>query len=126
VPVYEARCNHCGKLHDYFQNVANYLETPVCCGEKTEKVIFHAPMGYVENIYYSSPIDGKPITTKQARVEDLKRSGCRPWEGMEQEKKEAKRREAYEEQAADSKMEKAIEQTIREMPEEKKTVLGLT
>ena len=45
---------------------------------------------------------------------------------MEQEKKEAARRQAYKEAAEDKKLEASIEKTIKDMPEQKKAVLGLT
>ena len=125
MPVYEAKCHECGTVHSYYQTVDNRHETPECCGAKTEKVILNAPVGRVENIFYTSPIDGRPITTKQERIEDLKRNNSRPWEGMEQERKEAQRRAAYEEQKQDAKLEKAIEQTIKELPDHKKAVLGV-
>lgn len=38
---------------------------------------------------YESPVTGKWIEGRKARREDLKRSGSRPWEGLEQERKEA-------------------------------------
>ena len=126
MPVYDAVCRICRKEHTYYQTVDNRHQTPECCGQKTEKVILNAPVGRVETIFYTSPIDGRPITTKQAREEDLRRNNCRPWEGLEQEKKEAARRAEYEEQKQDAKIEKAIEQTIKELPEQKKAILGLT
>jgi hypothetical protein len=126
MPLYEARCTVCKKNHDYYQTVANCQDTPICCGVKTEKVIFNPPMGYVHNIHYTSPIDGRPITTTQARRDDLARNNCRPWEGMEQEKKEAERRAQYEEQKQDAKLEKTINETLAHMPSQKKAVLGLT
>jgi hypothetical protein len=106
MPVYESVCRKCGKVHDYIRPVSGYMDTPDCCGEKTQKVILSAPMGYVENIHYTSPIDGRPITTKQARIEDLRRSGSRPWEGIEQETKVARQRAAEEEKAQDKARQK--------------------
>jgi hypothetical protein len=40
---------------------------------------------------YESPIDGRWIEGRKARREDLRRSGSRPWEGLEQEKKAAQK-----------------------------------
>lgn len=60
---------------------------------------------------YESPITGKPITTKQQRIEDLKRSGCVPYEsGMVE---EGNRRLAAEEY----KLEKALDETVDEQIE---------
>jgi hypothetical protein len=44
---------------------------------------------------YESPVTGKIVEGRVARREDLARTGSRPWEGLEQEKKEAQRRKAY-------------------------------
>lgn len=38
---------------------------------------------------YESPVTGKWIEGRKARREDLKRTNSRPWEGIEQERKEA-------------------------------------
>jgi hypothetical protein len=42
---------------------------------------------------YESPVSGLWVEGRRARREDLKRTGCRPWEGLEQERKEAARAE---------------------------------
>lgn len=38
---------------------------------------------------YESPIDGRMVEGRRQRRNDLARSGCRPYEGREQEQKEA-------------------------------------
>lgn len=123
MPVYESQCTQCGRVQDYFQTVANRGDTPVCCGEKTQKVILNAPMGYVENIAYTSPIDGRPITTKQARIDDLARNNCRPWEGMEQETKVAQQRVKQEEKIADQKIEQAVVSAYQSLSSDKRKAL---
>ncbi|WP_175740026.1 hypothetical protein [Burkholderia ambifaria] len=60
---------------------------------------------------YTSPIDGRWIEGRRARTEDLKRNGCRPWEGMETERKEAIKRA----EAADAEFGKKIESGIAEV-----------
>lgn len=40
---------------------------------------------------YESPATGEWVEGRKARREDLKRSGCRPYEGREQEAKEAQK-----------------------------------
>jgi hypothetical protein len=80
-------------------------------------------MGHVVNIHYTSPIDGRPITTKQARIDDLKRSGSRPWEGLEQEKKVAQERKKYEEKVEDKKLEAAAVQAWQSLKPEQRKVL---
>jgi len=122
--IYESRCNSCGKLYEYIKPAAQYLDSPFCCGVRTEKVILNAPMGHVVNIYYTSPIDGKPITTKQARINDLRANNCRPWQGLEEERKEAKRRAAYEEEKQDKALEKSVVEAWRQLTPEKQALLS--
>lgn len=83
-------------------------------------------MGYCENIHYQSPITGRPITTKQARIDDLKRNNCRPWEGMEQETKVAQERVKAEEKALDAKLEATAAAVLNSMPSEKRAALEAT
>ena len=42
---------------------------------------------------------------------------CRPWEGMEQEKKEAARRKEYAKQDLNTASDKAVEQAFTALPE---------
>lgn len=56
---------------------------------------------------YQSPVTGKWIEGRRARREDMARTGSRPWEGMEQEQKEASRRKQYEEQKQDARLHEA-------------------
>jgi hypothetical protein len=123
MPTYEAMCRKCGKYHEYISSISRCYDTPECCGEKTVKSIFTAPVGYCENIHYQSPIDGRAITTKQARVEDLKRNGCRPWEGMEQEKKVAQERVKAEEKAFDARLEETAVGVYQSLPSESRQAL---
>lgn len=89
MPVYEALCKSCGKVHNYYRRVADCMDTPECCGEKTQKVILSAPAGFADLPGYESPITGEWIEGRAARRNDLAKHGCRPWEGMEQEQKYA-------------------------------------
>ena len=51
------------------------------------------------------------VEGRAQRREDLKRSGCRPWEGLEQERKEAARHQQYEA----AKEDRALERTAGEV-----------
>jgi putative FmdB family regulatory protein len=129
VPTYEYECPQCQKQGEYFAPMAQSDSPPDCeCGAPTKRVILSAPAGFVwfpaaGGQGYVSPTSGKFIDTKRARVEDLKRSGCRPYEGFEQETKEAKRQTAYEEKKADEKLEHAVRTAYHELPPEKRAVL---
>lgn len=94
-----------------------------------DKLMMHAFPKKSAAVYvmpaYQSPITGKWIDTPSQRRDDMARNNCRPWEGMEQEQKEASKRQAYEEKAYDQRLEGAIEQTLKDMPTEKKAALGV-
>jgi hypothetical protein len=66
---------------------------------------------------YESPIDGRWIEGRRARREDLKRSNSRPWEGLEQEKKEAARFHVEREKKDDALAEKIAHRLWAEAPE---------
>lgn len=80
-------------------------------------------MGIVDIPAYVSPVTGKLINSRTDRREDLKRAGCREWEGMEQETKVAQQRAREEEKAADAKLESAVVAAWQSMPSEKRRVL---
>lgn len=72
---------------------------------------------------YQSPIDGKPVEGRAQRREDLKRSGCRPWEGMAAEKKEAARQQEYQRQHLESRLHDTAMRTFYELSPEKRRIL---
>ena len=121
--IYESICLTCGAYHEYVRPVAEYLNTPVCCGVKTQKRLLTPPMGIVDIPAYESPASGKIINSRAQRREDFKRTGTRPWEGIAEEKKEAARQAQYAEQKQDAAMEHTIRTTLQHMPESKKQAL---
>lgn len=76
-----------------------------------------APAVFSDLPGYESPATGKWVEGKRARREDLKRSGCRPYEGREQESKEANRYKAEAERRVDSRAEEAAHRAWAEAPE---------
>jgi hypothetical protein len=66
---------------------------------------------------YESPITGKWIEGRKARREDLRRHGCRPWEGREQEEKVAARARAEQDQKLDALAEKMAHRAWEFAPE---------
>lgn len=123
MPIYEARCPQCGTVKDYYQTAANCRVTPDCCGSPMEKVILSAPMGIVDIPAYVSPTSGRWINSRRERNEDLKASNARPWEGLEQEKKEAERQKAYMEQKEDRALTVAAEKAFAQLEPEKQRIL---
>ena len=66
---------------------------------------------------YQSPITGQWIEGRKARREDLKRHECRPWEGREQEAKEAAKVRAEADRRLDQIAERMAHRAWAEAPE---------
>ncbi len=73
---------------------------------------------------YQSPVTGKWIDTPAQRRDDLARSGSRPWEGMEREKKEAARRKRDSEREMDCVAEKIAVESWQQLPEAHRRALS--
>lgn len=111
MPIYEAACLKCGKYHTYIRKAADCLDTPECCGAKTEKRILSAPMARMDMQpwdAYESPATGKMITSYAQRREDMKAAGCRDYEGRESEERQARRARQEEEAKAEEKLDAAV------------------
>lgn len=81
------------------------------------------PMIFGDLPSYRSPIDGHWIDGRRQRQEDLKRNRARPWEGLEQEKKEAARQQRYLEEKIDRNLEKAAAETYYQLSPSKRDLL---
>lgn len=66
---------------------------------------------------YESPIDGRWVEGRKARREDLRRSNSRPWEGIDQERKEADRIQRENSRALDNLAEKMAHRAWALAPE---------
>lgn len=109
--IYEAVCLKCGRYHTYIRKVADYLDTPECCGQKTDKRLLSAPMMRADIAPWDafvSPATGKTITSYAQRREDMKASGCRDWGGRKDEAHNAARQKGYEEDALDAKLDETV------------------
>ena len=119
--VYE--CKICGKIGDSEEPFKN----PVCCGQSMDTTYIHSELHsvYVMPEYYS-PIDNRPILTSRQRREDFERNNARPYEGREQEEKEARKRQKEIEAKQDKALERAITETYYQLPPEKRRLLEST
>lgn len=72
---------------------------------------------------YLSPVTGLWVEGRKARREDLARTECRPYEGFEQEKKEADRRLKYHEQASDRKLTDSAHRAFHQLDPAKRRIL---
>lgn len=64
---------------------------------------------------YRSPIDGREISSRKQRREDLKRNECRPYEGFEQENKVAMQYRADQDKQFESKLDGMLEKTYHQL-----------
>ena len=122
MPTYRFRCSACSRVEDVVRSIEGRNSPLDCCGPM-ERVIVAPALFVPMEIRYTSPIDGKPITSKQARIEDLKRSGSRPWEGLDQEKKESARKEQYADKALDESLTKTASEAFYQLPQSKRDIL---
>lgn len=72
---------------------------------------------------YESPATGKVITSHTARRYDMQESGCRQWEGSEQEKKHAAKVKLEEQAKEDRQIEQWVGEAYHQLPAEKKQIL---
>lgn len=114
MPLYTFKCPDCGTLDRVFRKVAERNQAPVCqhgaIGHYMQRIV-EAPAVQADLPGYTSPIDGRWVEGRRARTEDLKRNQCRPWEGMDVERKEAVKRT----EAADAEFGKKIEAGVAEV-----------
>lgn len=123
MPLHDFRCGN-GHVFEKMQpadRIRQYAKCPDC-GLDAEMVWLRAPIGFVRpDICYDSPIDGRPITSYQARLDDLARADCVPYEPgirQDQERNERERTEALE-----RAVEKTVEKEIAMMPSMKREKL---
>ena len=72
---------------------------------------------------YESPATGQWVEGRAQRREDLKRSGCRPWEGKEQELKERNRQAAYIREGNARALDEAANRAFHQMDPRKRRLL---
>lgn len=122
MPVHDFRCP---AGHTFEALVGQGVDWLFCerCKEIAQKVFLRAPAGYVQgDICYDSPVDGRPITNRHARIEDLRRNGCVEWDpGMKQDA-QRDRREAQE--SLDRAVDTTVEQAWAGMPTKKREALA--
>lgn len=109
MPCYNYRC---AVGHDFTRwlPLAQHRRWMPChCGVLAEQVIT-APLlvKAAPDVCYDSPIDGRPITSWEARQEDLKRHNCRPYDP------EMKTDYHMRCKASDTALDQAIEATVEQ------------
>lgn len=122
MPVYSYGCGKCGREEDAFRSIEARHDGPACCGAKM-RIEIRPAYAQPDLPGYVSPVTGEWVDGRRARREDLKRTGSRPWEGMEAEKAEAARRRKESEAKFDRKLDEGIRRAYHQLPPEKRRIL---
>lgn len=116
MPLHSFVCanRHLSELYQPLDGLREFEPCPVeGCAEQAQKHFLTAPMARVEHIEYRSPVDGRPITTKHGRMEDLARNNCVEYDpGM---KTDYLRRQGDANEAIEKKADAIVEQEIHAM-----------
>lgn len=123
MPLHDHRCTKCGEMEERFIALDQLSAVQLHeCGGELERVFLRFPFAVVQDdICYDSPIDGRPITSKQARMEDLARGDCVPYEPGIREDQE--RRRAESEAALERSFDATVEREIATMSARKREKL---
>ena len=102
--------HECEKGHRFERTIplAELDDVQTCeCGAPAKRVFLKFPAAFVQaDIHYTSPIDGRPITSKQARLEDMARNNCMEYDpAMKQDVLRNRK-------AADDHLDKVLDQTV--------------
>lgn len=127
MPLYTFKCPWCGSVERAFRKI-NERNHPVICqhgaiGHYMQRIV-EAPSVQTDLPGYTSPIDGRWIEGRRARTEDLRRNNCRPWEGMDVERKEAIKRANEVDHVFERKIEQGVADVYNGMSAESQRALA--
>ncbi len=107
MPLYEYECPK-GHTFDRYMSAKDHKRKQKCeCGKMATQIITKAPMGFVQpDVCYDSPIDGRPITSRAARRDDLARNHCQEYDPEMKRDAERFRKETQD------KLEREIDETV--------------
>lgn len=121
-PTYEYTCDD-GHYFDRYLPLAEYDRPQACpCGNPGRKLFPRVHVVRSRDIHYTSPIDGRPITSEAARRDDLERNNCQEYDP--EMKKDAERRRKDADAALDASIDATIEQEVAAMPSAKRERLA--
>lgn len=121
MPIYSFRCEN-DHSFERFAPMSRYADEQICdCGAPA-KLFLTPPIVFVKpDIRYTSPIDGKPITSMSQRRDDLARNGCIEYDP--EVKKDFHRRIEREDRELDKAVDETVEKAIEQMPSRKREKL---
>jgi hypothetical protein len=122
MPIHDHRCSGGHVFERYVSCDDLHLLQRCECGEPAQRVYLRFPMSFVQkDIHYQSPIDGRPITTKQARLNDLAANDCVEYDPSL--KAYGERRRQQEQAALERSIDETVEREIQTMPTRKREKL---
>lgn len=113
MPIYEYRCEAHGKFSGWA--FMSERETPQECPDcgAPSRYTISAPRVFSDHSGYISPSTGEWVEGRRARLNDLAKSGCRPYEVGEMQ--DAQRRARDAEAEIDKQIDETVEKTIVEL-----------
>lgn len=119
MPLHDVRCKQCAAVEERMIPLADLDKPQIhACGGEMERVFFSFPYATVQaDICYDSPIDGRLITTKEQRLEDLARSNCVEYDP--EIKTDYMRRQKESDARLEKAIDNAVDSTIAAMPARK-------
>lgn len=116
MPLYDYKCREHG-VFDAYAPMSLSSEPQPCpgCGEPAEKVILHAPRVFGDIEPFISPATGQIVQGKRGRREDMLRTGCREWEGLESEQRHHAKKQEVADAEVDAQIEEAVERAANEL-----------
>lgn len=113
MPLYDFKCTD-GHGFERFLPLSEYDTPQKCeCGADAVKQL-SAPMVLGDLPGYTSPVDGRWVEGRTARREDLRRTGCVPWEpGMRQ---DSERKSSEKDNRFEETLESVVSTELAQLP----------
>lgn len=121
MPTYCFRCEN-GHSFDRYLSVDGRDEPQTCeCGVSARRVITLPMIHIKQDVHYTSPIDGRPITSMAAHKDDLARNNCIEYDP--EMKTDQKRRIERQDKELERSVDDYVDSQIANMPARKREKL---
>jgi len=122
VPTYTYRCEQ-GHIFEHYSPLSGFQARRLCACHQLASLQITPPLSItvVQDVCYDSPIDGRPITSHAQRQEDMKQSGCIPYDP--EMKTDSLRRIREQDTALDRSIDLHVEQVVGKMPTKQRAKL---
>lgn len=123
MPTYTVLCPFCLRVEDIVRTIDKRNEDMPRCHNRAMKRMITAPNLFIEaDVHYTSPVDGREITSKKQHLEELARTDTIVYEpGIKQDQE---RNAAQREQHLERSVEHTVDEAITIMPAAKRERLA--